>query len=362
MLIGLIGPTCAGKNTIASYLVTHHNFQRIRILSPHRYPPSANPIPSPPSTPLSTLSVSPTPDSSPSFSSSSSTELSFPTFQSALHHATSHWRSNFVCTQLVECDPETLAEFRKRPWVLVVGVDAPVLHRFRRFEKRSGGMLEAFLEKDDERVYDSLFELGSLHLLLSSADVKIVNDVGSLGDVERGMRVVCRELLNAERLRPGWDIYFMRLCDLAASRSNCMKRRVGCIISKSRRVIATGYNGTPLGIRNCAEGGCKRCNENSGRATNLDTCLCLHAEENALLEAGRERLSGGEGVVLYCNTCPCIGCAKKIVQSGVKEVVYGMSYGMDDLTRSLFLEAGVALRQVTDVSRVFALSSALVSA
>lgn len=148
----------------------------------------------------------------------------------------------------------------------------------------------------------------------------------------------------SELLRPSWDTYFMLLASLASLRSNCMKRRVGAVLVREKRVVSTGYNGTPRGVRNCGEGGCGRCNSHGdgwgddqelGRTVDdvfsngdgggggerrpaangtrnlsrigeaLDECLCLHAEENALLEAGRERVSGGgtEGAVLYCNTC-----------------------------------------------------------
>jgi dCMP deaminase len=104
------------------------------------------------------------------------------------------------------------------------------------------------------------------------------------------------------------------------------------------------YNGTPRGLRNCNEGGCARCNGSSPSGQALDECVCLHAEENALLEAGHERV--GEGAVLYCNTqvlglrvtfpsktdqlilfrCPCLRCTVKIIQTGVKEVIYNLSY------------------------------------
>lgn len=154
-----------------------------------------------------------------------------------------------------------------------------------------------------------------------------------------------RDLTNKERLRPTWDTYFMQLSDLAARRSNCMKRRVGCILVKDSRVIATGYNGTPRGLRNCNEGGCGRCNDGAPCGTGLDRCLCMHAEENALLEAGRGSVVYDNGVVLYCNTCPCLGCAIKIIQQGVKEVVYSRSYGMDHMTALVFKEAKVKLRQ-----------------
>jgi dCMP deaminase len=84
------------------------------------------------------------------------------------------------------------------------------------------------------------------------------------------------------------------------------------------------YNGTAKGLRNCNDGGCPRCNSGGSSGGDLDQCLCLHAEENALLEAGRERL--GENTTLYCNTCPCLGCSVRIIQYGVKEVVYHLSY------------------------------------
>jgi dCMP deaminase len=79
-----------------------------------------------------------------------------------------------------------------------------------------------------------------------------------------------------------------------------MKRRVGALLVRSKRILATGYNGTPRGLTNCNEGGCARCNGEAKGGEALDECLCLHAEENALLEAGRERV--GEDAVLYCNT------------------------------------------------------------
>ncbi|EED79358.1 predicted protein [Postia placenta Mad-698-R] len=132
----------------------------------------------------------------------------------------------------------------------------------------------------------------------------------------------------------------MQLAELASERSNCMKRRVGAILVRNKRILATGYNGTPRGLTNCNEGGCTRCN--SGKEAS-DECVCLHAEENALLEAGRERV--GDGAVLYCNTCPCLKCTIKIIQTGVKEVVYNLSYKVDDSSAALFSEAGVVLRR-----------------
>ena len=151
------------------------------------------------------------------------------------------------------------------------------------------------------------------------------------------------DLPSPVRLRPTWDAYFMRLASLASLRSNCMKRRVGCVLVHNCRIISTGYNGTPRNLTNCNEGGCDRCNSARQGGVGLATCLCLHAEENALLEAGRERIR--EGAVLYCDTCPCLTCSVKIAQVGVKEVVYSQTYNMDEASRRVLKEAGVELRQ-----------------
>lgn len=122
-----------------------------------------------------------------------------------------------------------------------------------------------------------------------------------------------------------------------------MKRAVGCVLVRDKRVISTGYNGTPRGITNCNEGGCKRCNGGTAGGKGLDSCLCLHAEENALLEAGRDRLR--DGSILYCNTCPCLTCSVKIAQVGISEVVYSKGYSVDDMSAAVLKEAGVKLRQ-----------------
>lgn len=139
---------------------------------------------------------------------------------------------------------------------------------------------------------------GIAHLVQKST-VRLLNTTDSLERLHQNLDTL--KLEDESRLRPGWDAYFMQLASLAASRSNCMKRRVGCVLVRRKRVISTGYNGTPRNLANCNEGGCKRCNNGTEGGVGLMTCLCIHAEENALLEAGRERV--GDGATLYCDTC-----------------------------------------------------------
>lgn len=150
---------------------------------------------------------------------------------------------------------------------------------------------------------------------MDRAEIRLINATKSINGLRESLKAL--DLTNERRLRPDWDQYFMQLAALAAHRSNCMKRRVGCVLVRDSRVISTGYNGTPRNMKNCNQGGCMmypsvvlaaaeqakgaRCNDGNHAGMNLSTCLCIHAEENALLEAGRERIR--EGSILYCNTC-----------------------------------------------------------
>lgn len=128
--------------------------------------------------------------------------------------------------------------------------------------------------------------------------------------------------------RPSWDTYFINIAKLTSQRSNCIKRKVGCIIVKDKRILSLGYNGTPIGTKNCYEGGCKRCceqyhNKIDSTAKGLDLCMCLHAEENAILFNKREDL---ENATIYVTLIPCISCVKKILQCGIKRVLYIDNY------------------------------------
>lgn len=436
MLIFLVGPPQAGKNSLADHLVAQHGYERV-------YLGSSSP-----------------PHLEPGFYASSS---------EFLDHATRTWRRNYVTTDLVS--KAKLVEFAKRPFVAIVAVDAPLGTRFRRAvaSARARGSaepsLEDFVARDDLLYHGTLPSLAipndamtrldldkgdeqtatpnkaarltpssdappsptpsparqltpipspelarhrassaaatsngsspsesvpaaanddtTLAAILPLAHLTLSNPYPSLAPFLSSFSLP----ILSELLRPSWDTYFMLLASLASLRSNCMKRRVGAVLVREKRVVSTGYNGTPRGVRNCGEGGCGRCNSHGdgwgddqelGRTVDdvfsngdgggggerrpaangtrnlsrigeaLDECLCLHAEENALLEAGRERVSGGgtEGAVLYCNTCPCLRCTVKIVQCGVKEVIYSLSYSMDAASRRVMEEAGVVLRQI----------------
>ncbi len=149
--------------------------------------------------------------------------------------------------------------------------------------------------------------------------------------------------------RPGWDEYFMGIAQHVASRSNCSRRHVGAIIVVGRSIVSTGYNGTPMGVRNCFEGGCLRCASDIPSGQGYDTCICVHAEANAMLLAARHG-TAIEGGTLYSTLRPCFGCLKEAVQAGIQEIVYdgGLPYegDLEEAYQSLRHEARIAMRQL----------------
>jgi len=147
--------------------------------------------------------------------------------------------------------------------------------------------------------------------------------------------------------RPDWDEYFMGIAHAVATRSNCCRRQVAAIIVRDRRIVSTGYNGTPRGIRNCHEGGCPRCSSDTPSGQGLGECLCSHGEENAIVQAAYHGIAV-KGGTLYTTFSPCLLCAKMIINAGIREVVYHDRYSVDGTARRLLQEAGIILRPLHD--------------
>ena len=147
--------------------------------------------------------------------------------------------------------------------------------------------------------------------------------------------------------RPSWDEYFMNIAKVAATRGNCSRRQVAAVIVRDHRVISTGYNGTPRGVRNCCDGGCPRCSSNAPSGTALSECLCSHAEENAIVQAACYGIAV-KGATLYTTFSPCLQCAKMIINAGIAEVIYFQHYTIDDISLALLREAGVVVRPLDD--------------
>lgn len=148
-----------------------------------------------------------------------------------------------------------------------------------------------------------------------------------------------------EFIRPGWDEYFMDIAQVVKRRGNCCRRQVAALIVLERRIISTGYNGTPRGIVNCCDGGCARCNSTDvASGASLDACICAHAEENAIVQASYHGIAV-RGAMLYCTLFPCLMCAKMIINAGIVEVIYEDAYHFDERAGELFAEAGVVIRR-----------------
>ena len=135
----------------------------------------------------------------------------------------------------------------------------------------------------------------------------------------------------------------MNIAHEVAKRSDCMKRHTAAVIVKDKRIISTGYNGAPKGLKNCNEGGCKRCNSFGHTGEDLGECICSHAEENSIVQAAYHGISVKD-TVLYTTQSPCVACTKLIINSGIKEVICNLKYPMDKGASDLLRKSHVKVR------------------
>ncbi len=131
----------------------------------------------------------------------------------------------------------------------------------------------------------------------------------------------------------------MKIAELVASRSTCLRRNVGAVIVKERRILATGYNGVPRGLVHCEERGCLREELNISSGEHQELCRGLHAEQNAIIQAAMYGISI-QGSYIYCTNQPCITCAKMIINAGITRIFYQHDYP-DKFARDLLKEAGI---------------------
>ena len=148
--------------------------------------------------------------------------------------------------------------------------------------------------------------------------------------------------------RPSWDTYFMNITTLVAQRSTCTRRAVGAIIVKDKRILSTGYNGAPSGIRHCLEVGCLRESLQVPSGERHELCRGIHAEQNAIIQAAYHGVSV-KNAVLYCTNQPCAICAKMIINAGIKKIYYQSGY-TDALAQEMLSEAGIDLIKHDDLS------------
>jgi len=140
-------------------------------------------------------------------------------------------------------------------------------------------------------------------------------------------------------IRPIWDDYFMDIARLVATRSTCLRRQVGCVLVKERRILSTGYNGAPSGVAHCVEIGCRREQDGIPSGERHEMCRGVHAEQNAIIQGARHGVII-RGAVAYITTQPCSICTKMLINAGIEEIIYDGDYP-DELSQSLLKEAGV---------------------
>lgn len=145
-----------------------------------------------------------------------------------------------------------------------------------------------------------------------------------------------------EKSRPNWDEYFLSIAKLVSKRSTCLRRKVGAVLVKNKRILATGYNGAPSGITHCKERGCLREKLKVPSGERHELCYGLHAEQNAFLQAALHGVSVEAGKI-YATNQPCIICVKMLINAGIKEIVIADRYP-DKMARDFLKEARIKVR------------------
>lgn len=148
--------------------------------------------------------------------------------------------------------------------------------------------------------------------------------------------------------RPSWDQYFLNLVELVGTRSTCDRGKSGCVITKDKRILSTGYIGAPVGARHCDDIGHEMHTVKHEDGKETKHCIrTAHAEQNAIVNAARFGVAL-EGATLYCHMTPCYACAKMIINAGIKRVVCNLDYHAGGRSKEIFQEVGVIYELVNN--------------
>ncbi|OOO00065.1 MAG: cytidine deaminase [Epulopiscium sp. Nele67-Bin004] len=144
-------------------------------------------------------------------------------------------------------------------------------------------------------------------------------------------------------MRPTWEQYFIDIAHLVKTRSTCLRRQVGAVVVKDKRILSTGYNGAPTGCTHCTDIGCLRTKLNIPSGERHELCRALHAEQNAIAQAAEHGISMN-GATIYVTTQPCTMCAKMLINAGISKIIYEGDYP-DELALELLQETGIILEK-----------------
>ncbi len=146
-------------------------------------------------------------------------------------------------------------------------------------------------------------------------------------------------------MRASWDEYFMEIAEIVKTRSTCLRRQVGAVLVKEHRILTTGYNGAPSGLKHCIDlGGCKRAKLGIPSGQRHELCRALHAEQNAIIQAAKIGVST-EGSILYVTTQPCVICAKMLINAGIVKIIHKGDYP-DSMAKEILKEANIEVVKV----------------
>lgn len=137
----------------------------------------------------------------------------------------------------------------------------------------------------------------------------------------------------------------MAITELVAKRSTCLRRHVGAILVKDKRILASGYNGAPSGLRHCEEAGCLRTDSEIPSGQRHELCRGLHAEQNLIIQAAYHGIQIN-GSILYCTNKPCVICTKMIINAGISRIYYAEGYD-DPLSDQMLAEANLEIERLT---------------
>lgn len=144
--------------------------------------------------------------------------------------------------------------------------------------------------------------------------------------------------------RPDWNQYFMEMAELAAKRSTCLRRKVGAVLVKDKRILSTGYNGAPKNLPHCEETGCLREQKDVPSGQRHEICRGVHAEQNLIAQSAVHGVKT-EGAIVYCTNQPCSICTKLLINAGIKKIFYKNSYD-DEFTKKLLDQSAIEYKVI----------------
>ncbi|MBI4243921.1 MAG: AAA family ATPase [Planctomycetes bacterium] len=250
---------------------------------------------------------------------------------------------NFVVSSIRS--PAEVEALKKTGTFLLIEIQSSAQMRFKRLLKRKREndptTLKQMLAKEEQEKSSNPLEQ-QIHKVIKMAKVKILND-STVMDLHKKLDSVIDKWQHEFSHRPSWDQYFIGVSREVASRATCDRGRSGCIIVKDKRILTTGYVGSPIGVAHCDEVGHQMHSVINTDGTTSKHCIrTTHAEQNAIVQAARYGIAIN-GATVYCKMEPCYVCAKMIVNAGIKRVVCEKQYHGAKLTRDLFKKAEIQL-------------------